>query len=168
MHTPGRYVSTFSLLAVAGFSSACAPQPAAFGLRATPSDLDVGGMSRVETGPARDVVYTPRGEIPASESARYARIEELLADRVPLLDVRQHSYGRFSLQVRGRSSLDGDRAPLIVVDGMQFVENGADALSAIAPRDVRRVEVLRDASTTAVYGPRGANGVVLVSTRHAR
>jgi len=52
-----------------------------------------------------------------------------------------------------------------VIDGMQFAQNGADVLAAMTPRDIKRVEVLRDAASTGVYGSRGASGVVVITTR---
>lgn len=47
---------------------------------------------------------------------------------------------------------------------MQFSQSGAELLSGLTPRDVKRVEVLRDAAATGAYGARGANGVVVLTT----
>ncbi len=64
------------------------------------------------------------------------------------------------IRVRGGNSLNGNNEPLVVVDGVI----GAD-LNQINPNDVESVDVLKDASATAIYGARGANGVILVTTK---
>lgn len=68
------------------------------------------------------------------------------------------------VRVRGGGSITQDNSPLYIVDGVQ-VEN---ALSVISPQDIASVDVLKDASTTAIYGARGANGVVLITTKSGR
>ncbi|MEO6541003.1 MAG: TonB-dependent receptor plug domain-containing protein, partial [Ferruginibacter sp.] len=65
------------------------------------------------------------------------------------------------VRVRGGGSITQDNSPLYIVDGVQ-VEN---ALSVISPQDIATVDVLKDASTTAIYGARGANGVVIITTK---
>jgi len=65
------------------------------------------------------------------------------------------------VRVRGGGSITQDNSPLYIVDGIQ-IEN---ALSVIAPQDIASVDVLKDASATAIYGARGANGVVIITTK---
>ncbi|MDU0371507.1 TonB-dependent receptor [Hymenobacter endophyticus] len=65
------------------------------------------------------------------------------------------------VRVRGGGSVTQDNSPLYVVDGIQ-IEN---ALNVIAPQDIASVDVLKDASATAIYGARGANGVVIITTK---
>ncbi|WP_262712936.1 SusC/RagA family TonB-linked outer membrane protein [Hymenobacter radiodurans] len=65
------------------------------------------------------------------------------------------------VRVRGGGSVTQDNSPLYVVDGIQ-IEN---ALGVIAPQDIASVDVLKDASATAIYGARGANGVVIITTK---
>jgi len=65
------------------------------------------------------------------------------------------------VRVRGGMSITGDNSPLYVVDGVQ-VEN---ALSVLNPQDIASISVLKDASATAIYGSRGANGVVIITTK---
>jgi TonB-dependent starch-binding outer membrane protein SusC len=65
------------------------------------------------------------------------------------------------IRVRGGGSITQDPQPIYIVDGVQ-VEN---ALSLISPQDIETVDVLKDASTTAIYGARGANGVVIITTK---
>lgn len=66
-----------------------------------------------------------------------------------------------TIKVRGGGSITQDNTPLYVVDGIQM----EDALSKIAPQDIESVDVLKDAAATAIYGARGANGVVIITTK---
>lgn len=68
--------------------------------------------------------------------------------------------GDVRIRIRGANSVLGDNSPLFVIDG--FV--GAD-FNSINPNDIKSMEVLKDASSTAIYGSRGANGVVLITTK---
>ena len=67
-----------------------------------------------------------------------------------------------SITIRGQRSIGASSAPLYVVDGM-IIQNGG--IENINPQDIESIEVLKDASATAIYGARGANGVVLVTTK---
>ncbi len=66
-----------------------------------------------------------------------------------------------TIKVRGGGSITQDNTPLYVVDGIQV----EDALSKIAPQDIESVDVLKDAAATSIYGARGANGVVIITTK---
>ncbi|HEX2682791.1 MAG TPA: SusC/RagA family TonB-linked outer membrane protein, partial [Ferruginibacter sp.] len=66
-----------------------------------------------------------------------------------------------TIRVRGGGSITQDNTPLYIIDGVQ-VEN---ALSVISPQDIESVDVLKDASATAIYGARGSNGVVIITTK---
>jgi len=90
---------------------------------------------------------------------------QLLMARASGLEVRSLGQGQFTLLVRGRPGLGDRQEPLVVIDGTPYTENGADVLASMTPRDVKRVEVLRDAASTSLYGTRGTNGVLLVTTR---
>ena len=68
------------------------------------------------------------------------------------------------IQIRAASSLSGDSGPLIVVDGYPISGN----LATVNPNDIESLEVLKDAASAAIYGSRGANGVVLVSTKKGK
>lgn len=70
---------------------------------------------------------------------------------------------RPTLRLRGTSSLSANSEPLIVVDGVA----GA-SLNSIAPEDIERVDVLKDASAAAIYGSRGANGVIVITTKRGK
>lgn len=66
-----------------------------------------------------------------------------------------------SIRIRGTNSINSGNEPLYVVDGFAGVAN----LSSINPNDIQSIEVLKDASSTAIYGSRGANGVILITTK---
>ena len=70
--------------------------------------------------------------------------------------------GKSAIRIRGVGTINGDASPLYVVDGVQ-VGNSADFVN---PADIERIEILKDASATAIYGSAGANGVVMITTKH--
>jgi TonB-dependent SusC/RagA subfamily outer membrane receptor len=96
----------------------------------------------------------------------YSRVEELIEGRAPGVQVLHLANGGFALRIRGLSSPTGGNDPLIVIDGTESGGgNGNGALAALNPQDVVRIEVLKDAASTAFYGMRGANGVIVITTR---
>ena len=98
---------------------------------------------------------------------RVARVEELLRGRVAGVEVVPLPNGDFTLRIRNASSNAGNAAPLIVIDGMPLPRGGGigSALSGIAPSDIERIEILKDAGSAAAYGSEGVNGVVLITTK---
>ncbi|WP_344789261.1 TonB-dependent receptor [Postechiella marina] len=68
------------------------------------------------------------------------------------------------IQIRAASSLSGDSGPLIVVDGYPI----SGSLATVNPNDIESLEVLKDAASAAIYGSRGANGVILVTTKKGK
>jgi len=109
--------------------------------------------------------------IPTEADGRIARIENMLQGLIPGLEVTPQGSG-FALRIRGFKSLrqrGGDDEPLLVIDDITVPAGSlSSALSGIAPRDVARVDVLKDAGATAVYGSRGANGVIIITTKRFR
>jgi TonB-linked SusC/RagA family outer membrane protein len=69
-----------------------------------------------------------------------------------------------TIRIRGIGSVNGNRDPLYVVDGVPF----SGAINAINPEDIASVTVLKDAAATSIYGSRGANGVIVITTRNGR
>ena len=70
-----------------------------------------------------------------------------------------------SIMIRGTRSLNASSAPLYVVDGVPLQAGGIETLN---PRDIEAIDILKDASSTAIYGSRGANGVVLITTKRGQ
>ena len=89
---------------------------------------------------------------------------DMLEGRVPGLEVRRLSGGGISLRIRGERSLMASGEPLLVVDGIPVEGAAGGTLADMDPRDVKRIEVLKDAGSLAAYGSRGANGVLLITT----
>jgi TonB-linked SusC/RagA family outer membrane protein len=91
---------------------------------------------------------------------------EALAAQVPGLNIYSNSGrpgGNLTVNLRGFNSISASNAPLFVIDGIV----GAD-FQMLNPSDIETVDVLKDASSTAIYGSRGANGVIIVTTKKAR
>ena len=74
--------------------------------------------------------------------------------------------GGYNIRIRGVATMDGNTDPLWVVDGIQH--GNASNLDWLDPNDVESIEILKDASATAIYGSRGANGVIMVTTKHGK
>ena len=72
-----------------------------------------------------------------------------------------------SALVRGRNSINAGTGPYIVVDGIPISKSGG-SLNDINPGDIESMEILKDASATAIYGTNGANGVILITTKHGK
>ena len=94
-------------------------------------------------------------------------ILDLIEGRLPGVTVRRLGNGDVSIRVRGAPSFMGGGEPLFVIDGRTIMAPVGSALMAINPRDVVRIDVLKDAGATAIYGSRGGNGVILITTRRA-
>lgn len=80
--------------------------------------------------------------------------------------------GRTTVRVRGFSSINSSNNPLYVVDGVMLPQGNqsqfSSAIDYINPNDIATVEVLKDASSTAIYGARGANGVIIITTKKGK
>ena len=95
------------------------------------------------------------------------RVDEALAGKLSGVLI-QNASGEpgadLKIQVRAASSISGDSSPLIVVDGFPISGN----LATVNPNDIESLEVLKDAASSAIYGSRGANGVILVTTKKGK
>ncbi len=80
--------------------------------------------------------------------------------------------GGTQIRIRGGASLNASNDPLIVIDGLAIDNNGvkgvSNILSTINPQDIESFNVLKDASATAIYGSRGSNGVIIITTKKGR
>lgn len=94
--------------------------------------------------------------------------EELLEGRFPGVEVIRLVTGDVSVRIRGASSIVGSNEPLYVIDGMEISPGPGGALVGINPADIARIEVLKDVGSTSLYGVRGANGVIVITTRRGR
>lgn len=95
-------------------------------------------------------------------------IDGLLQGRVAgvqVINASQDPGAGSTIRIRGNSSLNGSNAPLVVIDGFPYGDAGD--ISLINPQDIVSMEILKDASASAIYGSRGANGVIIITTRKA-
>lgn len=103
--------------------------------------------------------------------------EQLINGRVAGLQVlggNGEPGGQLSVRIRGAGSLNASNEPLYVIDGVPIdntphnpngFQSGRNPLNALNPNDIASISVLKDASATAIYGSRGANGVILITTK---
>lgn len=112
------------------------------------------------------------------EAVRTTTADDLIQGRVSGLLLTQTSGqpgGETSVRIRGSSSINASNEPLYVIDGFPVDNSSASAgiaegpslnpLSTINPNDIESIDVLKDASATAIYGSRGANGVIIITTK---
>ncbi|PRZ23286.1 SusC/RagA family TonB-linked outer membrane protein [Flavobacterium granuli] len=133
-----------------------------------------GSIARIT---AKDIEKQPVTNVLAAMQGRMAGVNITQTSGVP--------GSGFEIQIRGRNSLRTDgNSPLYIVDGMplgteslgnsSFLSGsilpgaGVNTLSSLNPADIESIEVLKDADATAIYGSRGANGVVLITTKKAK
>jgi TonB-dependent SusC/RagA subfamily outer membrane receptor len=150
----------FALL-VLPFAAACSSARKTVPANAGEVDIGYGTVDRDDATGA--VSSADRDEFGRTH---YTRVEEMIAARFPGVDVRANGDGTYSIQIRSSTSFNSGTEPLVVVDGVPAI-GGVGVLAAINPNDVRQIDVLRDAASAAIYGSRGANGVILISTRNA-
>jgi TonB-dependent SusC/RagA subfamily outer membrane receptor len=95
------------------------------------------------------------------------RVEELLVGRFPGVQVLTVRGQGIAVRIRGSSSIYGNQEPLYVLDGVPMAQSPGGLLN-INPADVARIEVLKDIGSISMYGIRGANGVVLITTKRSQ
>lgn len=112
------------------------------------SDL-TGSVSRIK---GEDVTLLPTQRVDQALQGKAAGVMVLNTDGAP--------GGNTTIRIRGMNSINGNNNALVVIDGLQ----GGD-LNSLNPNDIASVEILKDASATAIYGSQGANGVILITTK---
>ncbi|MEI6276388.1 MAG: TonB-dependent receptor [Prolixibacteraceae bacterium] len=106
-------------------------------------------------------VATVKGELVREVPS--ANITQAMQGRVAGVDMEQTSSkpgASMQIRIRGTRSLNASNDPLVVLDGIPF----SGSIGDISPSDIKSLDILKDASSTAIYGSRGANGVILVTT----
>ena len=112
----------------------------------------IGAISQVDS---KDLLATPAANLSQAISGKIPGVITSQTSGAPGADDAQ-------IFIRGRATFAGDAQPLILVDGVER------SFSQIAPDDIESISVLKDASATAVYGVRGANGVMLITTKRGK
>lgn len=115
----------------------------------------------------REDVTGAISSVPMEETQHFQDVLEMLRSRVPGLQVTEHPNGDVTLRIRGeQQSLrtdDDANQPLLVIDDMPILPSTVgSALRGLVPHQIESIHVLRDLSSTAIYGSRGANGVILI------
>lgn len=111
---------------------------------------------------------TPRPEVTAKDIEQHdgQPIETVLQAKVPGIIVTRTADGGIAVQMRGTSStFYGSTQPLYVVDGVPIRPGANGELIGVNPYDIETIKVLKDASETAIYGIRGGNGVIEITTK---
>lgn len=112
----------------------------------------IGAISQVTS---KDLLQSPSGNVSQAIAGKISGVITSQTSGAPGADDTQ-------IFIRGRATFAGDAQPLILVDGIER------PFSQIAPDDIETISVLKDASATAVYGVRGANGVMLITTKRGK
>lgn len=102
---------------------------------------------------AKELKDIPVNNVAEALNGRLAGVTATTTEGSPDANIR--------VRIRGGMSITGNNDPLYIIDGVQ-VESG---LSSISPQDIQTIDVLKDAAATAIYGARGANGVVIITTK---
>ncbi len=112
----------------------------------------IGAIGQVNN---KELLQSPSGNVSQALAGKVAGLVTTQTSGAPGAD-------DMKLYIRGQASFAGDNQPLIMVDGVER------QFSQIAPDDIENISVLKDASATAVYGVRGANGVILITTKRGK
>ena len=103
---------------------------------------------------------------------RVVSAEQLIQAKVPGVQIIDNNEpgGGMSIRIRGGTSINASNEPLIVVDGVPLnigggLSSGRNPLNFLNPNDIKEITVLKDAQATAIYGSRGANGVLMITTK---
>jgi TonB-linked SusC/RagA family outer membrane protein len=119
----------------------------------TVAKKDLTGVVASMTG--KSLVSIPIANTETALTGRMAGVQVTAGDGAPDAEIQ--------IRVRGGGSITQDNSPLFIVDGFPV-----ERISDIAPSDIESIDVLKDASASAIYGARGANGVVIVTTKSAK
>jgi TonB-dependent SusC/RagA subfamily outer membrane receptor len=121
--------------------------------------------------------YTPGGRSTSGPPIQIVTVDELrraprgepiemvLMTRFPGVLVTRMQDGSVSVRIRGPASFMASGEPLYVIDGQPIQSGPWGALQGISPYDIAKIEVLQDPGDTAIFGIRGANGVIVITTR---
>ena len=148
-----------------------------------PQEISIEGKTQIDVALIEDIidlneiVVVGYGTVKKSDlTGAVASINQKTLKEVPVTNVAQSMQGRVAgveiqqtstrpgdatqIRIRGVRSLSATNDPLIIVDGIPFM----GTLNDISPNDIKSVDILKDASATAIYGSRGSNGVILITT----
>ena len=150
-------------LVIAAFVSlsACATGPTSQAGSPSPGDVVDDGYGEVDKEHVLGSATTVQGE--AEGQSRPRTLIEMLS-RVPGVRVWESPERGFEIQIRGVNSFQSGTQPLVVIDGMPFATDNR-MLQNLDSTMIQSITVLKDAGSTAIYGARGANGVIVIKTK---
>ena len=130
--------------------------------------LLVAGCKSSPRTPETTTTPPPRSGVTSEDIQRNPgqSIEEILKGRVAGVTVTRTD-GGIAVRIRGSTSIYGNNEPLYVLDGVPITPGPGGSLTGIDPYDIESIEVLKDPADTALYGMRGANGVIVIKTKRA-
>jgi len=120
-----------------------------------------------ETLPAAPPAPAPGSAVTSEDLERQPGrpIEESLMNRFPGVTVTRTPDGGVAVRIRGTTSLMASNEPLYVLDGVEISPGPNGSLAGINPYDIASIEVIKDPAGEAMYGVRGANGVIVIKTK---
>jgi len=92
-------------------------------------------------------------------------LEDIVAERVPGVEVVRAADGSLALRIRGATSVNSGTEPLYVIDGVVTLAGSTGGFAGLNRYEILSIEVLKDPGAAAMYGVRGANGVIVVKTK---
>ncbi|WP_367914699.1 SusC/RagA family TonB-linked outer membrane protein [Leadbetterella sp. DM7] len=162
---PGEII-VFSMVGYVSIEHTLSASQAALNIALQSSDTSLDEIVVVGYGTQRKEAVTGSVVSIAGDRIREVpapNISQALQGRLAGVEMSQTSTrpgATMQIRVRGTRSLSADNNPLVVLDGIPFPGSLAD----INPNDIKSIDILKDASATAIYGSRGANGVILITT----
>jgi TonB-dependent SusC/RagA subfamily outer membrane receptor len=121
----------------------------------------------VAAAPPPRSTSSPNSTVTSEDIARAPgqSVEQVLMGRFPGVEVTRTPDGGFAVRIRGGSSIRSGNTPLYVLDGVVIDPGPNGYLTGLNPNDIESIEVLKEPAETALYGLRGANGVIIIKTK---
>jgi len=136
--------------------------------------MSMGACAHSRNGDGKDAMRPPATSAVSTldgkdlEGRTATTFEELLEGQVAGVQIVRPAGGGIALRIRGAGSINGDNEPLYVIDGMPVYVAAGRGIYWLSPGDIQQIDILKDAGATSIYGMRGANGVVLITTKHGK
>jgi TonB-dependent starch-binding outer membrane protein SusC len=126
-----------------------------------------GGPRPTESPKSSPEAAAAPSTVTAEEPARHdaVSLDQLLAGRISGVIVTRSAAGGIQVRIGGPTSFYSREDPLFVIDGVPIEAGQAGTLSWLSPHDIESITALKDPSATAIYGVRGANGVIVIKTK---
>jgi TonB-dependent SusC/RagA subfamily outer membrane receptor len=166
----GGALLSITLLAgiLVGLVSGCAPSTAENEAEPELTPLQAMIADSMEQAPTADptlLAQLAEADTAGIQKRHQEPIASLIERSSPGVRVSRNPDGSLTVRIRGPGSFHGSEEPLYVIDGVPLPQGSGGRLAGINPNDIESIKVLKAAHETALYGVRGANGVILITTR---